>query len=85
MTVDWNTANDHEKVLLLVEDLVSNFLYYDRKEDEDMPVGKIEELVKNGDITVDKIVETFRDALVGGGLQPEPDVGPGGGPRHKIR
>jgi hypothetical protein len=48
-----------ELILGHVEDLVSNFLYYDRKEDEDLPRGSIEEAVKVGEITVDEIVAEF--------------------------
>ena len=32
-------------ILGCTEDLVSNFLYYDRKEDEDLPRGTIEEAI----------------------------------------
>ena len=48
-----------ETVLETVDDLVSDFLYYDRKEDEDLPRGKIEAMVSRGEITVDEIVERF--------------------------
>ena len=52
-----------EDVLDVVEDLVSNFIYYDRKDDEDLPRGRIEELVEAGDVTVDEIVARFRSKL----------------------
>lgn len=29
-----------------IEDLISNFLYYDRKGDEDLPVGMIQQWIK---------------------------------------
>ena len=53
------------KTLILgnVADLVSDFLYYDRKEDEDLPKGAIELAIENGEITVDEIVEHFRKSL----------------------
>lgn len=38
-------------------DTASKLLYYDRKEDEDLPVGTIEEMVLNGEVTVDEILE----------------------------
>lgn len=44
-------------------DLVSDLLHYDRKEDEDLPRGAIEQAVENGEITVDQMVQTFREAL----------------------
>ncbi len=53
------------KILNVTDDLVSGFLFYDRKEDEELPRGKIEEAVKSGEITVDEIVEQFRASLVG--------------------
>jgi hypothetical protein len=47
-------------------DLVGRFLYYDRKEDDDLPVGKIDELVKAGHITVQDLVTTFETELRSG-------------------
>lgn len=48
-----------------VNDLISNFMYYDRKEDESLAVGAIEEAVAAGEITVDEIVELFERAVRG--------------------
>ena len=31
---------------------MADLLYYDRKEDEDLPVGKIEELIENNEIHI---------------------------------
>lgn len=50
-------------VLDTVSDLVGNFLYYQRKEDEDLPVGAIEKMVATKEITVDEIVAKFRSEL----------------------
>lgn len=47
-------------ILATVEDLVSSFLYYDRKEDEDLPRGAIEEAIEAGEITAEEIVATFK-------------------------
>ncbi len=55
--------NHKEQVLGLVEDLVSGLLYYDRKDDEDTPVGFIEEAIKNNYITIEDMVEEFRTQL----------------------
>lgn len=41
-------------------DMVSNFLYYDRKEDEGLPVGEIEEAVRSGATSVEEIADKFR-------------------------
>ena len=58
-------TKEEYKALILdsVSDLVSDFLYYDRKEDEELPVDKIEELIKDGVITVDEIIDKFTKEL----------------------
>lgn len=55
-----------DNILGAVEDLVSNFLYYDRKEDENLPLDAIDDAIKNGDITIDEIVNKFTEALRAG-------------------
>jgi hypothetical protein len=52
-----------EKIENTIIDMVSNFLYYDRKEDEELPVGAIEEAVRSGALSVDEIVSRFRTEL----------------------
>jgi hypothetical protein len=52
-----------EHILDVVTDLVGGFLYYDRKEDEDLPLEAIEEAIAQGEITVDEIVEQFRKEM----------------------
>jgi hypothetical protein len=52
-----------ELILNTVNDLVMNFLYYDRKEDEELGVGAIEAEISAGEITVDEIVAKFREVL----------------------
>jgi hypothetical protein len=49
-----------------MEDLVKDFLYYDRKEDEELPVGSIEAAVLNGEVTLDDLVQVFREDLEAG-------------------
>lgn len=44
-------------------DLVADLLYYDRKEDEDLPRGKIEELVERGTVSERDIIGWFKDEL----------------------
>lgn len=60
-----------ERILLIIEDRVSDILYYHRKEDDDLPVGAIEEAIRAGEITVDEMMHAFgrsiRDAVKGGG------------------
>ena len=53
----------HDQVYNTIKDLVSDFLYYDRKEDDLLPVGRIEELIKTKQLSVDYIVNKFREQL----------------------
>ncbi|NNL18684.1 MAG: hypothetical protein HKP37_08100 [Boseongicola sp.] len=48
----------------LVPDLVSDFLYYDRKEDELLPRGSIEAAVRNGELSWEEIADRFRQELL---------------------
>jgi hypothetical protein len=55
-----------EKTVLqkTVEDAALNLMYYDRKEDTDLPVGAIEAALAAGETTVDEMVGWFRASLV---------------------
>ena len=44
-------------------DGISKLLYYDRKEDEDLPRGAIEEAVRAGEITVEEMIIFWSDEL----------------------
>jgi hypothetical protein len=46
-----------------IEGLIADFLYYGRKEDEDLPRGEIEAAVKAGEITVEEMVDLFAKKL----------------------
>lgn len=50
-------------ILLIVDDLVGQLLYYDRKESEQLPLGEIEAAVAAGEITTTEIVDKFRRVL----------------------
>lgn len=52
-----------EIILNTITDLVSKFMYYDRKEDEELPVDAIENAIRNGEITLDEIVDKFRSEI----------------------
>ena len=56
----------NELILGRVEDLVANFLYYDRKEDEDLPRGVIEKAIKKQEITIEEIVNKFKKSIIEG-------------------
>jgi len=42
-----------------IEDLFTDWLYYDRKEDQDLPRGSIEEAVEAGEISKQEIANQF--------------------------
>lgn len=50
-------------ILRTITDLCSNFLYYDRKEDNLLSITDLNEAVKKGDITIDEMVDHFRKQL----------------------
>ncbi len=50
-------------ILATVEDLAAEFLYYGRKEDEELGRGEIEEAIAEGEISVDEIVSAFRKII----------------------
>jgi len=56
---------DQTKKLILdtVSDMMGNLLYYDRKEDEELPVGAIEQALTDGFITTEEIVAVVRKNL----------------------
>ena len=53
-----------EDILNTVDDLVSSFLYYDRKEDEDLGVGDIEDAITKGIISIDDITDRFKKSIL---------------------
>ena len=52
-----------QEILDAISDLVSDFVYYDRKEDEDLPCDSIDLAVQSGQITIDEMVAQFRTSL----------------------
>jgi hypothetical protein len=48
----------------VIGDMVIDFIYYDRKQDEKIPQGAIEEAIDVDYLTIDEIVEVFRRKLV---------------------
>lgn len=53
-------------ILYTVDDLVSSFLWDDRKEDEELPRGQVEAALATGEITTEEIVAQFRRSLIEG-------------------
>ncbi len=58
--------NKKELILDDVDDLVSEFLYYDRKNYHVLMVYVINEAIHSGVITVEEIVEKFKVCLMEG-------------------
>jgi hypothetical protein len=56
----------NDLILMKIDDLVGNFLYYDRKEDEELPRGAIEEAVGEDSITIEAMVAKFEESLRSG-------------------
>lgn len=52
-----------QKIIDAISDLCSNFLYYDRKEDEELSMDQLIEAVKTGEISIDEMVAEFRKHL----------------------
>lgn len=57
--------NAKQLILNTIDDLCRDFLYYDRKQDEDLSVQDITDAIETGTITVDEMVDQFRKALEG--------------------
>jgi len=52
-----------ELILANANDLARDFLYYDRKEDEELTKGEIQEAVEKGEVTKEEIIEEFKRQL----------------------
>ena len=51
--------NRKQEILNAVATTMSQFFYYDRKEDEDLPLGAIQDAVRAGEITEDQLIKAF--------------------------
>lgn len=52
------------EIKMTIIDSVQDFVYYDRKDDEDLPRGAIEQAIDSGEITIDDIVNQFKESLI---------------------
>ena len=50
-------------ILDTISDLATAFVYYDRKEDEDLSMDQLNYAVETGEITIDEMVAKFREEL----------------------
>lgn len=55
-----------ELILSTVDDLVTSLLWDDRKEDEDLPRGAIQDALAAGEITITEITAQFHASLLEG-------------------
>lgn len=59
-------------ILGVLEDTITDFVYYDREEDDELDVEELQEAFDSGIVTIDDAVATFRKALADGlGLKHE--------------
>lgn len=57
--------NDMRAIILgTVNDLVDSFLYYDREDDEVLPLDAIKNAIANEEISIDEITAYFRVMLI---------------------
>ena len=62
---DKRRESDMRDIILgAVDDLVCSFIYYDRREDEDLPSGAIRDSIANKEISVDEIAAFFKAKLI---------------------
>lgn len=52
-----------ERITNVISDTLVDLLYYNRKEDDDLPIGAIEDAIEHGIITVDEILELVRKQI----------------------
>ena len=51
------------KILNTLDAAMSDFLYYDRKEDNDLPINAIETAIIEGEISIEEMADAFKIAL----------------------
>lgn len=52
-----------ELALGSIDDLVADFAYYDRKDDDELSVDDMVDLIKSGELTQKEIIARFADAV----------------------
>ena len=55
--------NRRQRVAAVVSDMMTDLLYYDRKEDEELHVYAIEDAIIANEVSVDEILEVVSEAL----------------------
>ncbi len=60
---DESEMSRRELIEITVQDLVQSLLWEDRKEDEELERGDIEDAIAKGEISVEEIIKIFADRL----------------------
>lgn len=60
----YNTMQIRDLIEARARDLARDLLYYDRKEDEELPPGVIENAISEEDVHVGEIAEWFTEELM---------------------
>lgn len=55
-----------QMIIAILSDSLVDLLYYDRKEDIDVPRGSIEEAIEAGEITVNEMIAIWSAELIDG-------------------
>jgi len=50
-------------IIDVIGDIVSKFLYYDRKDDENLPIDSIQDAIEAREISIEEIVDEFNMQL----------------------
>lgn len=64
-----------EFILRSVNTAARNFVYYDRKEDEDLSADDIHNAIDEGEITWEEIGEQFKQDLINDCFKPQISIG----------
>lgn len=59
-----SSSNRRDQILAAATDAAVNFIYYDRKNDEDLPPGEIESAIASGEVSITDILKIFHDTLL---------------------
>lgn len=57
------TIEPKDLIFSTIDDLVLDLVKFDRKDDEELPFGVIDGMVKNRQLTIEQMVTRFREAL----------------------
>jgi len=65
-----STLSKKELFLGIVQDTVTNLLYYDRKDDEQLSCNDISTLIDNGEVSLKELIDAFKKKII----QNYPDI-----------